>query len=116
MISKKIVRLCYFLDDSPRYHQAKQFFYRLLSDPHSSMRTYFDVTMIVLVIVSVSLLIYQIKQYLGWFGNAFEIFIVTVFISEYLLRAWVYNDSRAIIISASNARSSCTRISASLRR
>ena len=98
MISKKIVRLCYFLDDSPRYRQVKQFFYRLLSDPHSRMRSYFDATMIVLVIVSVSLLIYQIKQDLGWFGNAFEIFIVTVFITEYLLRAWVYNDSRSIII------------------
>ncbi len=62
------------------------------------MRSYFDAIMIVLVIVSVSLLIYQIKQDLGWFGNAFEIFIVTVFITEYLLRAWVYNNSRAIII------------------
>lgn len=98
MISKKIVRLCYFLDDSPRYRQVKHFFYRLLSDPRSSMRTYFDAAMIVLVIVSVSLLIYQIKQDLGWFGDAFEIFVVTVFIIEYLLRAWVYNDSRAIII------------------
>jgi voltage-gated potassium channel len=86
------------LDDSPRYRQVKQFFYRLLSDPQSALRIYFDTTMIVLVIVSVSLLIYQIKQDLGWFGDTFEIFIVTVFIAEYLLRAWVYNDSRAIII------------------
>jgi len=98
VIGKKIVRLCYFLDDSPRYRQAKQFFYTLLSDPQSTIRFYFDLTMIVLVVVSVSLLIYQIKQDLGWLGDVFEIFIVTVFIVEYLLRAWVYNDSRAIII------------------
>ena len=96
--SKKIVRLCYFLDDSPRYRRVKHFFCRLLSDPHARMRTYFDATMIVLVILSVSLLIYQVEHELGWFGNAFEIFIVTVFITEYLLRAWVYNDSRTIVI------------------
>lgn len=98
MLSKKIVRLCYFLDDSQRYREIKRFIYRLLSDPHSAMRSYFDATMIVLVMVSVALLIYQIKQDLGWFGSAFEIFIVTVFIMEYILRAWVYNDSRTIII------------------
>ncbi len=98
MLSKKIVRLCYFLDDSPSYRRVKQFFYRLLSDPHSTMRFYFDAVMIALVIVSVSLLVYQIKQDLGWFGNTFELFVVSIFITEYLLRAWVYNDSRAIII------------------
>jgi voltage-gated potassium channel len=98
VISKKIVRLCYFLDGSPRYCQVKQFFYGLLSDPHARMRSYFDASMIVLVIASVALLVYQIEHDLGWLGNAFEIFIVTVFITEYLLRAWVYNDSRSIII------------------
>ncbi|HXK55554.1 MAG TPA: ion transporter, partial [Gammaproteobacteria bacterium] len=98
MIGRKIVHLCYLLDDNQTYLRTKRFFYGLLSDPTSPMRTRFDVTMIVLVIASVSILVYEIKQDLGWFGDAFEIFIVTVFIIEYLLRAWIYNDSRSIII------------------
>jgi voltage-gated potassium channel len=98
LLSKEIVRFSYFLDDSDRYKAVKRFFFDLLVEPQSNLRAYFDISMIVLVLASVSLLVYEIKNDLGLFGDMFEAFIVSLFISEYLLRAWVYNDSHRIVI------------------
>jgi len=98
MIAKKLVRLCYYLDDSLRYRQTKAFFRDLLFDPQCRLRGYFDLGMTAVVISSVSLLIYEVDHDLGTFGDLFEAFVVTLFVTEYLLRLWVYSDTCRIII------------------
>jgi len=55
--------------------------------------------MIILVMLSVFLLIYEIGAELGKAGAIFEKIVVSIFIIEYLLRAWLYNDSHKIIIA-----------------
>ncbi len=97
-LSRYLVQFCYELEDSTRYKHSKQFFYNLIENPHSRTRPYFDVSMIVLVISSVYLIIYDVRHDLGTFGRVFEWFAVSVFLVEYLLRLWLYSSSHKIII------------------
>jgi voltage-gated potassium channel len=97
-LSKYLVQFCYELEDSTRYKRSKQFFYDLIENPRSRIRPYFDVCMIVLVISSVYLIIYEVRHDLGTFGRVFEWFAVSIFLFEYLLRLWLYSSSHKTII------------------
>lgn len=93
-----LIRLAYGMSMSRRYQGAKRFFHRLLSDPHSRLRAVFDTIMIVLVMASVILLIYEDRHPLGIYGDVFESGVITVFIIEYLLRMWLFSDNHRIVI------------------
>ncbi len=97
-VSTFIIKQCFALEDSASYRRVKGFFYQLMIDPQSKIRPYFDIFMIVLVLASVFVLIYEVKTDLGAFGRIFEVFAVCVFLLEYLLRLWLYNDSHKIIL------------------
>ena len=97
-LAELLVRLAYRLQASDRYARLKGFFHKLLTDPRSRRRSLFDSCMIVLVLVSVMLLIYEVRHPLGTWADTFEIFVVSVFIAEYLLRMWLFNDSHKIVI------------------
>lgn len=97
-LTRYIVQRCYDLEDSPRYKRAKEFIYDLLENPRAPVRPYFDVFMILLVLSSVYLLIYEVRRDLGAFGANFELVAVSIFITEYLLRLWIYSDGHRIII------------------
>ena len=97
-LSDTLIRFAYRLQASARYAGIKAFCRRLLTAPRSHQRAMLDGAMIALVLVSVFLLIYQVRHELGPWADAFETFVVTVFIIEYLLRMWLYSDSHAILI------------------
>jgi voltage-gated potassium channel len=59
MFTRSLVYLAYFLNNSFRYQRTKRFFYDLLENPDSRMKSYFDVFMIGLVVFSIILLIYE---------------------------------------------------------
>ncbi len=97
--SALLVRYAYFLDTSTRYHKAKEFCRTLLEYPHSKLKFYFDIFMVLLVVLSVLFLLYEVKNpdkipYL----DAFIQFSLVVFIIEYLLRFWIYSESHKIIL------------------
>lgn len=98
MFSRLIVYFAYFLKTSAHYSQTKHFFYNLLENPQSRIKSYFDIFMICLVMLSVFFLVYTVDHTLSSNGELFEQFVVFIFISEYLLRAWLYSDSHRIII------------------
>lgn len=98
ILSRVIVKLAYKLEGSEAYQSAKKRVWRLLEDPYAGERHYFDNVMILLVLASVTLLVYEVRHDLGRFVDGFELLVVTVFIAEYLMRFWVYSDSRLIII------------------
>jgi len=98
MFAKALVYFAYLLKTSAYYRQSKQFFYNLLENPQSKMKSYFDIFMICLVMLSVFFLVYSVEHKLSNAGEFFEKCVVTVFITEYLLRAWLYSDSHRIII------------------
>lgn len=97
MLTRALVYFAYHLKTWPRYQRCKQFFRNLLENPNSRLKSYFDVLMIALVITSVFLLISEADGKVGaveWYEHA----IVSLFIIEYLLRLWIYNDNHRIII------------------
>ncbi|WP_041962179.1 potassium channel protein [Sulfurospirillum cavolei] len=93
-----VIRFAYFLDTSVSYRRLKEAARTLLEYPHSKIKFYFDIFMVILVVLSVLCLLYEVKHpdesVLEWIiqGSLF------IFILEYLLRFWIYSDSHAIII------------------
>lgn len=96
--TQRVIKQCYDMAASDRYMGLKRWFYDLLENPKAPIRPYFDIFMIGLVLSSVWLLIYEVKNDLGQFSDLFEKFAVSVFILEYLLRFWIFNDSHKLII------------------
>jgi voltage-gated potassium channel len=98
MFTRLIVYLSYFLKTSRHYQSAKLFFYNLLENPNSRLKSYFDIFMICLVMFSVFLLIYEVNNKQGESEVLFERCVIGLFIAEYLLRGWLYSDDHKIII------------------
>lgn len=99
MLSRLIVYGANFLETSPRYKNTKQFFYNLLENPDSRIKSYFDGVMIVLVLLSVYLLIYGVHTPFSLMDGVFEQILITLFVIEYLLRAWLSSDVHKIILA-----------------
>ena len=97
-LAQLLVRLAYRQQASAAYGRFKGFFHKLLTDPRSHRRLLFDSFMILLVLASVMLLIYEVRHPLGAWADVFEVVVVLVFASEYLLRLWLYNDNHKILI------------------
>ncbi|MCW8944708.1 MAG: NAD-binding protein [Sedimenticola sp.] len=97
-LARAVIKYCYRLEDSPRYKRVKRFVFDLLENPQARIRPYFDIFMILLVLSSVFVLIYEVKEDLGVPSQIFELCAVVIFLTEYLLRFWLYNDSHRIFI------------------
>ncbi len=93
-----LIYAAYALKNSSNYTKSKGFCYDLLKNPRSRIKSYFDLFMICLVMLSVFLLVYSVHNELGKIGEFFEQFVVTIFIIEYLIRGWLCSDSHKIII------------------
>jgi voltage-gated potassium channel len=96
--SHHIIKHCYAMQGSARYTGLKQGVYNLLENPRAPIRPYFDIFMILLVLTTVWMLIYDVKHDLGKAGDLFEMVAVGIFIIEYLLRFWIFNDSHKVIL------------------
>ncbi|MBT2970104.1 MAG: potassium channel protein [gamma proteobacterium symbiont of Ctena orbiculata] len=96
--SRRVIKQCYAMQGSSRYTNVKQAVYNLLENPQAPIRPYFDIFMILLVLTTVWLLIYEVKNDLGVVGDLVEMVAVGIFIIEYLLRFWIFNDSHKVIL------------------
>ncbi|MCK5871645.1 MAG: NAD-binding protein [Methylococcales bacterium] len=94
-----LIYSAYALSNSRYYTKSKGFCYNLLKNPRSRLKSYFDLFMIGLVMLSVFLLVYEVHEELGQLGDIFEQFVVTIFIIEYLMRGWLCSDSHKLIIT-----------------
>ncbi len=99
MLPQLILALVTFQQHSPTYKKTKQFFYNLLEDPDSRLKSRFDKVMIASVLLSVFLLIDEVDKPASSFERWFEHLLIALFILEYVLRAWLYNDVHHIILS-----------------
>jgi voltage-gated potassium channel len=98
MLTRPLVYVAYFLKTNSRYQNTKRFFYDLLENPDSPLKAYFDGVMICLVMLSTSLLIYEVNTALTVSEMLFEYIVISIFIIEYLLRLWLVGDMHKIII------------------
>jgi len=100
LIAKVLIFLARFLNTNERYKKTKKFFYNLLTNDNYKYKKFFDTFMIFMVLSSVFVLLYDVKNQLGKILYIYDIYVVTtIFIVEYLLRVWVYNDNREIILN-----------------
>ncbi len=99
MLTRLIVYGACFLKTSPSYRKTKRFFYNLLDNPDSRIKSRFDGVMICLVLLSVFLLIYEVDAPSTPIDRLFEHALIALFILEYLLRGWLYNDVHKIILA-----------------
>ena len=99
MLIRLIIYVAGFLKTSPYYRYTKRFFYNLLDNPESRLKSRFDVVMICLVLLSVFLLIYEVDTQLTPIEALFDQVLIALFIIEYLLRVWLYNDVHKIILA-----------------
>ena len=100
MLTRLIIHIAYSLQLSLTYLRGKQFFHNLLENPNSVIKSYFDVFMICLVMFNVFLLIREVNTPLTEAEMIFEDVLVSIFITEYLLRVWLYRDTHKIILEA----------------
>ena len=99
MLTQLIFALVRFQQHSSTYKKTKRFFYHLLEDPESRLKSRFDKAMIMSVLFSVFLLIDEVDTPASNFEKMFEHLLIALFILEYLLRAWLYNDVHHIILT-----------------
>jgi voltage-gated potassium channel len=87
------------LDHSKRYTRTKTFVNAILNDPENPYKKYIDLLIIFLIISSVAILMYEVKNPVPPWMDIYDIYAVSlVFLVEYLLRLWVVNDVRKSII------------------
>ncbi len=98
MLARLIVSFAYFLESSKRYKRVKTSIYNILENPRSKIKPYFDVFIIFLVLITVSILIYDIQHHLPYHLEVIESLAVSVFIFEWLGRFWISANLRLRII------------------
>ncbi len=92
-----------FLNGSKRYRSIKDLIRNILTNPDNPHKKYIDITIIFLILTSVFILIYEVKNPLPVWFDLYDIYFVSfVFAIEYLLRLWVYNDLSEHIIQEYN--------------
>ena len=97
--TKFLINFAFLLDSSTKYQKTKRFFYNLLNNDSYPYKKYFDIFMIFLILSSVVILIEEVTTPISKLLYYYDIFFVTgVFILEYILRLWVYNDIHKIIL------------------
>jgi len=99
LLSSFLVNTAYYLKNSTRYKQTKNFFFNLLENTSYPYKRYFDFFMMALIFSSVAILIREVRHEVGIFWAVFNNYIISlIFLIEYLLRFWVISDSSGIVI------------------
>jgi voltage-gated potassium channel len=88
-----------FLHASKKYKKIKNFIHDILNNPNNPYKKYVDLSIIFLIVTSVVILIYEVKNPVPEWLDIYDIYFVSfVFSIEYLLRLWVHNDVTGLII------------------
>ena len=98
MLARWIVSFAYFLESSSRYKRVKTFVYNILENPRSKIKPYFDALIIFLVVLTVSILIYDVEHRLPYHFEIVENIAISVFIFEWIGRFWISANLRLRII------------------
>ncbi len=98
-ITNKLIKFAYWLDERKYYGKFKCLVDEILNDNESPIKKYFDFFMIFLVLSTIGIFIYEIKNPLHPFFYDFEAFAVSVFILEWLGRLWTCSSVHKDLIS-----------------
>ena len=98
-MSKILITFAKTLHQSTKYNNIKKNINRCLNDNTYKPKLYLDYIMIFLVIISIILLIYNSTVHFERDFEYIEDLILQIFIIEYVLRLWVYNNTHEIILN-----------------
>lgn len=99
MLKKMIVKFAFFLNSSDTYKRVKETASNLLQNQDYQYKKYFDIFMISLIVVSITILVYEVKHEVPEWVDFFDIYVVTmIFTLEYFARLWVYNDWHILVV------------------
>lgn len=99
MLSRLITNAAYRINTSSRYAGVKHFFYNLLENSNYRYKNIFDAFMIMLILLSVYILIVDVKQTLHPYLEFINSVVISlVFFVEYILRLWITSSVTEIII------------------
>ena len=98
-MSKILIRLAFWLNSSPAYQKIKGFIRDLFYTPDNPYKKYVDIGMIFLILTSVTILVYEVRNPVPEWMDFYDIYIVTaIFLLEYLLRLWVHSDMHKYVM------------------
>ena len=98
--NRLIINFAYFLNASVWYQRKRRFFYNLLENDDYKYKKYFDMFMMLLILTSVSILIYEVKKDSHDFFKTINTYVISIiFFIEYLLRLWIYSSVSKVIIN-----------------
>jgi len=101
MVSEFIVKIAFWLNSSIVYKRTKLFFYNILENADYPYKKYLDSLMIFLILTSVGILVYEVRNPIPEWMNTYDIYVVSfVFLCEYILRFWVHDDMHGTIIKS----------------
>jgi len=99
MLIRVILNFAFALNNSKYYKLIKKFFYNILWNAEYKYKKYFDIFMVILIVLSIIILVYEVEYIIPDWIQYFDIYIVTIiFLIEYILRLWVYNDWHTMVI------------------
>jgi len=99
MMKRLILDAAFFLNTSKAYQANKRFVYNVLENDNYKYKKYFDMFMITLIMISVIVLIREVKFHVNDFFLYFNNYIISIiFLIEYLLRLWVSSSVSQIVI------------------
>ncbi len=97
--TRRLIDFAYFLDTSTSYQKKKRFFYNILENDEYKYKKYFDTFMVILIFMSVSILIYEVKKNPHNYLNIFNVYVISfIFFIEYMLRFWTHSSISKVII------------------
>ena len=100
VLKKWIVKFAFFLHDSTTYKRIKTLFYNFFENPDYAYKRYFDIFMIGLIVSSIAILVYEVKNPVHPWLDYFDFYIVSfIFLFEYVARVWLYNDWHKEVVS-----------------
>jgi voltage-gated potassium channel len=100
-VDKILLSFAKRLHKSRRYEKTKEFVRDTLTNQASKYKKILDSFIIFLIISSVLILIYEVKNPIPSWLEFYDIYIVSmVFLLEYLARLWIHNDIHKDILKA----------------
>ena len=99
MLKKLFIRFAFFLHASMGYRKTKELISNFLINSDYRYKRYFDIFMIALIVISISILVYEVKHDVPLWADYFDIYVVSfIFFIEYIARIWVQNSwSKAVV-------------------
>jgi voltage-gated potassium channel len=102
-VKHRLITWAVKLDNSRKQKELRKRVEDILNNPSNPKKRYLDIFIIVLIISSVFIMIYEVKHPLPLWMDIYDIYFVSlIFLIEYILRLWISSDMTSEFIEEYN--------------